>query len=189
MLQSDDNHEPIPYYEAQMEDSQSSPSKAQRPSAKKTNVKGLAKGQAVTIELFARRSDQLTIEHAQNVVGQLGYVPYNLCEVAALSSSGQALVLKLYPLNLNDLSGRYSKSMGQSLPFPTTFWMSCPELHTQISVLEDAGWIQVFQKRMLEGDSSAQYQKAMAAAHECYSAERWGLLSQEDAAVVEENGW
>ncbi len=145
----------------------------------------------VNIDVFSRRSEALTIDTTHSIIRQLGYLPYNLVEVAAHSeqSPQHPLILKLYPLNTNDLKGRYAKSVGQPLPFPTLFWMSCPALHTKISELEDAGWIQVFQKRLLEGPESAVWLEMMDNAHRQYAAERWSMLSGEDLELVERNGW
>lgn len=153
----------------------------------------------VVIESFVRRSNCLSIESVQNVIRQLGYLPYNLVEVAAQSSTSSSgsvtgvienpLVLKLYPLNTNDLDGRYAKSVGKPLPFPTMMWMSCRVLYAQISVLEDAGWIQVFQKRLLNSPESPEWLQIMDNAHRQYAAERWSLISPEDMELVMENNW
>ncbi len=169
------------------------PAKASRMYKKK--VKCIENINEVTIESFVRRSDCLTLNTVQNVIRQLGYLPYNLVEVAAQSPSPisneelNPLVLKLYPLNTNDLSGRYAKSVGQPLPFPTMMWMSCRVLYAQISVLEDAGWIQVFQKKLLNSPESPEWLQIMENAHRQYAAERWAQISPVDMELVERNNW
>lgn len=161
----------------------------------KKKVKCIENINEVTIESFARRSDCLTLDTIQSVIRQLGYLPYNLVEVAAQSPSlvndqeQNPLVLKLYPLNTNDLSGRYSKSVGQPLPFPTMMWMSCRVLYAQISVLEDAGWIQVFQKKLLNSPESPEWLQIMDNAHRLYAAERWAQISPGDMELVVRNNW
>ncbi len=142
----------------------------------------------IDMSTFSRRSELLSVDITRNVIKQLGYLPYNLVEVAAVSENDclHPLVLKLYPLNTNDLKGRYARSVGQPLPFPTMMWMSCPLLQARISELEVAGWIEVFQKRLTDSEI---YQENMREAHKQYAMERWNMLSPEEVEVVEKNGW
>lgn len=138
---------------------------------------------------FARRSAQLTVDGLLKVKDQLGYYPFNIIEIAALSKSLEPLVIKLYPLNTNALGGRYtSKSTEEasSLPFPTMMWITCPSLHARVSHLEDLGWISIFQKHLLENPEAMQ---SMHNAHIAYANERWSLLSHADKVFVEENNW
>ena len=99
---------------------------------------------------LTRRSESLTLQSFKMVVEQLGYIPFNLIDVAASHPrTGRPLVVKLYPLNINEMKGRYSSDNGMALPFPTVLWLCCPEMQARVSALEDAGWVQKFQKRLI----------------------------------------
>ena len=143
------------------------------------------------LERCEKRSQKLTLTDVKIVSKQLGYHPHNIIEVAAYSSRMSPLVVKLYPLHGNAITGRYrskkgSKAKQDFLPFPTMLWVSCPNLHAQISHLEDLGFITQFQKRVNEDDSVLE---SMRQAHNFYAEERWSLLSSEDKTFVEEKNW
>jgi serine/threonine protein phosphatase PrpC len=98
-------------------------------------------------------------------------------------------VLILYPLNANDLQGRYNLEEG-SKPFPTITWMSCPNLFSKISKLEVDGWIAKFQKKLTNvNEGKEEYRERMKVAHRLYSEFRWNLLTNEDKEMIEKAGW
>jgi hypothetical protein len=116
---------------------------------------------ATSLERYTHRSDSLTLEIIETVAGQLGYHPFNIVDVV-LSNSDKVkelggtenypLVAILYPLNHNEeVGGRYSGSDGPK-PFPTTTWITCPDLHTRISELEVKGYINKLQQKLLTGE-------------------------------------
>lgn len=142
----------------------------------------------ITLDLIVHKSNALTLDQLNMLIDQLGYIPYNLIEIGSSSDEPEPVtqVAMLYPLNKNDLSGRYAT---RPLPFPTMLWLCCPTLHTKICELEVDGWVQKLQKRLTESDESATYLSRMQQAHRAYAAERWSLLSEEDLRTVEENGW
>eukprot|EP01038_Epipyxis_sp_PR26KG_P004515 gene4515-6379_t len=150
------------------------------------------------LKWYFYRSQNLKIEDADFLCGQLGYVPYNLVEVSAFltdtkfnANSNRPLVAKLYPLNVNALGSNYSTANGRPLPFPTMFWITCPILHYFISTLEDAGWVQKFQARLLEDSPQGEeWRRVMTSAHESYAIERWNQLTDEDRTIVlTTKGW
>ena len=102
--------------------------------------------------MFLHKSSELSLITIKAVVGQLGYHPYNLIDVVLdpLSSTPHPLVAILYPLNANDVGGRYTKKGGRK-PFPTTLWIVSRDLYSRISKLEDMGWVQKLQRRLTEG--------------------------------------
>lgn len=59
------------------------------------------------------------------------------------------LVAVVYPLNCNSFNRQHKHSKILK-PFPTVIWLTCPELHTKISKLEDAGWISKLQTKLNE---------------------------------------
>jgi hypothetical protein len=142
----------------------------------------------ISLELCIHRSDSLTLDQLEQLVEQLGYVPYNLVEVGAMSTepTPEPQVAVLYPMNKSLSSGRYAKDW---LPFPTMLWLSCPKLHTSICELEVGGWVEKLQARLQRSDESGQNLAAMRRAHESYAEERWHLLREDDKRRVEENGW
>lgn len=141
------------------------------------------------MSIFLRTKDEiLTLEDVQFVTNQLGYIPYNIIQIGAYSSSSKKpLVAILYPLLLNDLKGNYIKEEGYK-PFPTTMWITCPKLHSRISKLEDQGWINVIQEK-IKDEKNKEYLEIMHNAHDLYSKYRWSLLSTEDIELIETKGW
>jgi hypothetical protein len=142
----------------------------------------------VTLDLIAQRSSALTLPQLNKMIHQLGYIPYNLVEIAAESCDDDPVpqVAKLYPLNKNDLKGRYSV---RPLPFPTMLWLCCTTIHNRICELEVGGWVQKLQKRLTDSEESPVYLEAMSKAHKAYAQERWSLLTPEDQQLVLDNGW
>lgn len=151
----------------------------------------------VELKDFLRRSQFLSLAMIYQVSKQLGYFPSNIVDIGAFQQKNldgnmydlqNPLVAILYPLNSNQLNGRYSEKEGVK-PFPTAMWITCPLLHMRISKLEDIGWIIELQKRLREGASSQQWLLAMCRAHQLYAEFRWNLLLEEDKQLVITNGW
>lgn len=126
------------------------------------------------------------------LIQQLGYSPFNLIDIAA-GDERHPTVIRLYPLNRNNLEGRYGMHVEGCtkglLPFPTIFWMTCPELKSRVSKLEDEGWILKLEHRLLNTSRSEEYLRVMKKAHELYAQERWELLSESDRELVQLNNW
>ena len=139
----------------------------------------------LSLDAFPRHTSELKLEDAVHITGELDFTPKNLCDVGARNPETQVpVVARLYPLNQNELKGRYSEEM---LPFPTMMWLTSKELKSRVSQLEVAGCIDSFQKRLDESPTAAQ---AMRAAHEAYAKERWSLLTADDIKTIKENnGW
>lgn len=153
-----------------------------------------------SLDVFARRSPSLSLEQAQAVTEQLGYLPMNLIAVGAAGRDGQPQVAVLYPLLANELGGRYdSKGIYQhqqrheageddirGKPFPTMLWMTHPALHAAVCKLEDAGWIGRLESRL---HASPELLQRMRAAHEAYALARCALLSEADQTYVASATW
>jgi len=163
-------------------------SRRKRSQDRRAKENGVTMPSEITLDLIVNRSENLTLSQLNMLVSQLGYVPYNLVEIGSSSEGPEPVtqVAKLYPMNKSDSSGRY---MERHLPFPTMFWLCCPDIHTKICELEVGGWVMKLQKRLTESDESASYLAAMEQAHKRYAAERWALLSEADKSLIEENGW
>lgn len=71
-------------------------------------------------------------------------------------------------------------------PFPTTYWLTHPHLRCLVSQLEVEGYgTQLEQRLAHEPDSLAR----MHCAHAAYGRERWNLLHEADARLVQARGW
>ena len=145
----------------------------------------------VQLSSFTRRSQTITMRSIRLISIELGYAPSNIVDIGAsitFDSQAYPTVAVLYPLNANDLGGRYSMEGGYK-PFPTTLWMTCPHLHARVSKLEDAGWIQRLYDRLHNSEESAEWIGNMCEAHRRYGEFRWNLLTESDKEFVISNGW
>jgi Protein of unknown function (DUF501) len=79
------------------------------------------------------------------IATQLGYIPHNLVAVAARGSTGQPAVLLLHPLAAPVCTRRNDV---QLQPFPTIYWLCCPQMKCDVSRLEVQGLVQQFEARL-----------------------------------------
>jgi exopolyphosphatase/guanosine-5'-triphosphate,3'-diphosphate pyrophosphatase len=98
-------------------------------------------------------SDELRASDLDAVREQLGREPTTRFSVVVRCTSGHPLVIRNDPI---DADGR---------PFPTTFWLTCPDAVKAVSRLESEGWI----ARLNEEEALA---AAIAGAHRAYATER-----------------
>ena len=94
---------------------------------------------------------------------QLGREPSTPFVVVARCTGGHPLVIRNAPI---DAAGD---------PFPTTYWLTCPEAVRAISRVESRGWIGRLNDRM--GDDDA-FRDAVDAAHSAYAADRGADLAE-----------
>lgn len=137
-----------------------------------------------SINILPNRSSLLTLVDVNKVIEQLGFIPYNIIDIGAKNENEDPLVVVCYPLNKNDnKKGNYF----QLKPFPTTIWMSNPDLKSEISKLEVVGWVTKLQERLR---SKEEYLDQMKYAHEKYAEERWSYLTPADIELIETTpGW
>jgi len=94
---------------------------------------------------------------------QLGREPTTPFTVVARCARGgpgfgtHPLVIRNHPL---DAGGR---------PFPTMYWLTCPDAVRAVSRVESEGWIGRLNERV---DSDPEFRRALEAAHRAYAAER-----------------
>ena len=91
------------------------------------------------------------------VTEQLGRPPLTDFSVVARCRAGHPLVVRNHPV---DRAGR---------PFPTLYWLTCPEAVKAASRLEAEGWIKRLDER---ARSDPAFRSALEAAHDEYAAER-----------------
>jgi hypothetical protein len=99
-----------------------------------------------------------------------------LSRVETTCPAGHPQVLRCHPLRTG--GGRFE-------PFPTQFWLVCPELTYALSRLEHEGWITRIQERI---DSDAGLRAEVARDHERYAAERVTWLAADERAEIERRG-
>jgi uncharacterized protein len=71
---------------------------------------------------------------------------------------------------------------GKVLPFPTVYWLVCPDIATKLARLEMVGEIAKMQEVV---DASPELHDAIRADHEAYIAARLALLSEDDRVWLE----
>jgi exopolyphosphatase/guanosine-5'-triphosphate,3'-diphosphate pyrophosphatase len=88
---------------------------------------------------------------------QLGREPVTPFTVVARCTGGHPLVIRNRPVD------------GEGRPFPTTYWLTCPEANRLVSRLESAGWIGRLNERY---DADASFRAQVDAAHAAYAEDR-----------------
>jgi len=101
--------------------------------------------------LLLRASDLAVVRE------QLGREPTVPFEVVARCTGGHPLVIRNDPFDAN------------GAPFPTTYWLTCPEATRSVSRLESEAWIATLNERVLEDMS---FGAALEGAHRSYAEER-----------------
>jgi hypothetical protein len=132
---------------------------------------------------------QITPQEEAALLEQLGYVPPNVCRIAARSggvdissyetnanSIGRPISIQSYPLLVQILNSK-EENMRDYTPFPTLYWLTCPHVSRAISEIERNGYVRKFQLRLENDESLA---KEWWQCHEEYATERWELLSESD---------
>lgn len=105
---------------------------------------------------------ELRAADLEAVRDQLGREPTTPFAVVARCQDGHPLVIRNAPV---DAAGA---------PFPTTYWLTCPDAVKAISRVESQGWIGHLNERM---DSDEAFRAAVDAAHAAYAADRAGDLA------------
>lgn len=88
---------------------------------------------------------------------QIGRDPTTPFTVVARCSGGHPLAIRNAPIDVN------------GDPFPTTFWLTCPEAVKAIARVESEGWIAKLNDRVQEDEA---FDEALESAHRAYAAER-----------------
>jgi len=88
---------------------------------------------------------------------QLGREPTTPFTVVVRCTGGHPLVIRNVPI---DAAGD---------PFPTTYWLTCPDAVKAISRIESEGWIARLNERMTDDEA---FRASVEAAHDAYAADR-----------------
>jgi len=108
---------------------------------------------------------------------QLGRVPRGVLNVETRCPSGHPQVIKVYPL---------LRSTERVEPFPTLFWLTCPNLVKQLSSLEHRGWIARLERQLQEDKA---FRASYHDDHVRYRDLRWQSLNEQDRALLLAKGW
>lgn len=122
---------------------------------------------------------------ADMVRKQLGYLPTNYLGVSGWKSNREEPVaIKTYPLN-GGAKRRQNKAgvEGQAVnsPFPTLYWLTCPEISKAVANLERRGFLQIFEQNLQENPELSQ---RLCRCHEEYAQQRWETLTEEDRLLL-----
>ena len=120
--------------------------------------------------------EKLTETDLETVTKQLGRRPRSALHIAARCPEGHPAVITNHPLHIK---------ANRIAPFPTMFWLSCPELGRIISRLEMSGLIQQLDDRLAQDDELA---AALQSDHERYVVQRWQLLNETEQLQVRDAG-
>jgi hypothetical protein len=113
------------------------------------------------------KSDLAVIEQ------QLGRPPRGALAVETRCPIGHPQVIRVYPL----IDGK---------PFPTLFWLSCPNLVAQISRLEHQNYIQKIEE-LIQQDP--EFHERVFKNHRDNIRERWAELSEADIEFIDKKGY
>jgi len=108
----------------------------------------------------------------QVIFEQLGRRPRGVCAIERCCPAGHPQVIRVYPLI-------------DEKPFPTLFWLTCPNLVKQISRLEHLGVIEQLE-RLVERDPL--FRNRYHEDHRAYIEERWRQLSERDRLFIQQQG-
>lgn len=74
---------------------------------------------------------------------------------------------------------------GRPEPFPTLYWLACPEVAHRIARLEHQGWIGRLEREI---EIDAEFRAELVRDHERYASERDALLSDAEKTLLESHG-
>ena len=106
-------------------------------------------------------SDELRAADLEAVRQQLGREPLIPFSVVARCSTGHPFVIRNKPVD------------PEGSPFPTIYWLTCPDAVKLVSQLESEGWIASLKNRY---DVDPEFREAVDEAHGAYAAEREEML-------------
>ncbi|MFO7819943.1 MAG: DUF501 domain-containing protein [Halanaerobacter sp.] len=101
---------------------------------------------------------------------QLGRKPRNIVKAPVKCKVGYPQVITTAPILEDSI-------------FPTTFWLTCPELNYRIAQLEDQGYVTKIKEEI---DSSIDLKKQLMEAHQTYADYRVSLMTEKKLAELKD---
>ncbi len=120
--------------------------------------------------------EPLTDADLDTIAAQLGRRPRAATGIAARCPAGHPAVVVNHPIR---------HEAARVVPFPTLYWLTCPELGRAISRLEMDGLIQRLDQRL---DDDEELATALHADHQSYVEQRWQQLTEPERQAVQEAG-
>lgn len=93
--------------------------------------------------------------------------------IAARCPAGHPAVITCAPLR---------RERGRLVPFPTLYWLACPQLSRTLATLERDGLIKELEAQIA---CDAALREAVARDHDDYIALRWAAVSPEDRSLID----
>lgn len=113
---------------------------------------------------------------------QLGYLPSNFISVSAWKSNGcDPVAIKTYPLNGGARRRQARVDVSFGAPFPTLFWLTCPEISRAVAEFERKGFIRIFEDKL---NLDPELASRLLVCHKEYAQERWDSLTFEDQSLL-----
>lgn len=117
------------------------------------------------------------------VRNQLGYLPPNYRQVSAWTEDGLLPVaIKTHPLNGGAPRRQRKAVVGLGTPFPTLYWLTCPDISRAISDLERRGYVGILEGRI---NSSNEKKAQFLDCHKYYANDRWSCLTAQEKTFLE----
>ena len=154
--------------------------------------------------LSTSTSTSTSVVEEDVVQKQLGYLPNNFVRVAAWNKLNEPVAIQTYPLNggakrrqaksklvVQQQESSSSSSSAVALPlqqksvvqspFPTLFWLTCPNISKAIADLEGRGYVKIFENKLNLKPSLV---NQLLCCHEEYALLRWQSLTEEDRNIL-----
>lgn len=117
---------------------------------------------------------------------QLGYLPSNYVRVSAWTkTSHKPIAIQTYPLQggakRRQARAMYGESSSVQSPFPTLYWLTCPDISRCIGELERRGFVQEFDAQL---HADPKLVSRLWQCHREYARERWKALSLSDQQLL-----
>lgn len=119
------------------------------------------------------------------VRNQLGYLPPNYRQVSAWTEDGLSPVaIQTHPLNGGSPRRQRKASGGFETPFPTLYWLTCPDISRAISDLERRGYVGILEERI---NSTPEKKTQFLDCHKYYAKDRWSCLTVQEKTFLEQD--
>ncbi|HKL12309.1 MAG TPA: DUF501 domain-containing protein [Halanaerobiales bacterium] len=109
-------------------------------------------------------------KHYNIIKKQIEREPEGMVEVSVKCPFGYPAVIKVYPF--------FKKRV-----FPTTYWLTCPYLNKEISIIEEQGWIEKIQKQI---NNNKVLKDKLEKLHKKYAKKRMEMLKKVEINEIKE---
>jgi hypothetical protein len=135
----------------------------------------------------------MKITDLEIVAEQLGYSPTNFVKVTSRNKKGTPIAIQTYPLyggaprRQNKAQRSVSNpSLWLGTPFPTLYWLTCPDISRCIADLEREGYVKTMEQELQNCMVMAE---CLRLAHQDYAIQRWHSLMDDDRKQIVTLSW